>query len=94
MNLAAGLVTAGADLAILYTVSNLAGPDCVPEYAALNSTISGFRGLLGPFIGSVLVTLGWEYWGVFLLSAGLSLAGAVMLAFISKVVTVDGQVPH
>jgi MFS family permease len=91
---AAGLVTAGADLAILYTVSNLAGPDRVPEYAALNSTISGFRGLLGPFIGSVLVTLGWEYWGVFLLSAGLSLAGAIILAFISKVVTVDGQVPH
>jgi MFS family permease len=90
---AAGLVTAGADLAILYTVSNLAGPDRVPEYAALNSTISGFRGLLGPFIGSVLVSLGWEYWMVFLLSAGLSLAGAVMLAFISKVMTVDRQVP-
>lgn len=52
---AAGLVTAGADLAMLYTVSYLAGPERVPDYAALNSTISGFRGLLGPFIGSVLV---------------------------------------
>lgn len=76
---AAGLVTAGADVAILYTVSHLAGSERVPEYAALNSTISGFRGLLGPFLGSLLVSAGWAYWAVFLLSAGLTLAGAVML---------------
>jgi MFS family permease len=82
--IAAGLVTAGADLAILYTVSNLAGPERVPEYAALNSTISGFRGLLGPFIGSMLVSIGWSYGAVFILSAGLTLAGAGMLAFITK----------
>lgn len=80
----AGLVTAGADLAILYTVSNLAGPERVPEYAALNSIISGFRGLLGPLIGSMLVSIGWSYGAVFILSAGLTLAGAGMLAFITK----------
>ena len=48
-------IAAGADLATLYTVSHQAGPEHVPEYAALNSTISGFRGLLGPLLGSVLV---------------------------------------
>jgi MFS family permease len=77
--IAAGVVTAGADVAILYTVSHLAGAEHVPEYAALNSTISGFRGLLGPFLGSVLIASGWDYSAVFVLSAGLTLAGAVML---------------
>jgi hypothetical protein len=37
---------AGADLTILYTDSSLANPELVPDYAALNATISGFRGLL------------------------------------------------
>ena len=82
--IAAGLVTAGADLAILYTVSNLAGPEHVPAYAALNSTISGFRGLLGPLIGSLLVSIGWNYWAVFALSAFLTLAGAVVLVGAAK----------
>lgn len=82
--IAAGLVTAGADLAILYTVSNLAGPEHVPDYAALNSTTSGFRGLLGPFIGSMLVSVGWNYGAVFALSAFLTLAGAVVLYRVGK----------
>jgi MFS family permease len=82
--IAAGLVTAGADLAILYTVSSLAGLEHVPDYAALNATIAGLRGLLGPFIGAVLVSSGWDYWAVFALSAGLTLAGAAALAFIPK----------
>jgi len=81
---AAGLVTAGSDLAILYTVSSLAGPEHVPAYAALNSVISGFRGLFGPFLGSLLVLIGWHYWSVFALSAFLTLSGAVALAFITK----------
>jgi len=80
----AGLVTAGADLAILYTVSHLAGPDHVSDYASLNSVISGFRGLLGPFLGSLLVSIGWEYWKVLALSAALTLAGAAVLAFITN----------
>jgi MFS family permease len=82
--IAAGLVTAGADLAILYSVSNLAGPEHVPDYAALNSTTSGFRGLLGPFIGSMLVSVGWNYGAVFALSAFLTLAGAVVLYRVGK----------
>lgn len=82
--IAAGLVTAGADLAILYTISHLAGPDKTPDYAALNSTVAGLRGLLGPLLGSLLVRIGWPYWAVFLLSAGFTLAGAAALAFITK----------
>jgi MFS family permease len=83
--IAAGLVTAGADLAILYTVTYLAGPDRVPDYAALNATVAGFRGLLGPFIGLFLVSNGWPYWAVFLLSAGLTLTGALVLNVIKRI---------
>jgi MFS family permease len=82
--IAAGLVTAGADLAILYTVSNLAGQEHVSDYVALNSITSGFRGLLGPFIGSMLVSIGWNYGAVFVLSAFLTLAGAVVLYRVTK----------
>jgi MFS family permease len=82
--IAAGLVTAGADLAILYTVSSLAGPERVPDYAALNSTISGFRGILGPFIGSMLVLAGFRYAMVFTLSALLTLTGAAVLTRVTR----------
>lgn len=82
--IAAGLVTAGFDLAVLYTISYLAGVDRVPDYAALNSTIAGLRGLLGPFLGTLLVSIGWTYSAVFFLSAGLTIAGAVALAFTAR----------
>jgi len=80
--IAGGLVTAGADLTVLYTISYLAGPEQAPDYAALNSFIAGLRGLFGPFTGSLLVLLGWQYWEVFLLGIGLTLAGVTTLAYI------------
>jgi MFS family permease len=85
--IAVGLVTAGADLASLYAIIELAGPKRVPAYTAISSTVAGLRGLIGPFLGSVLVTIGWPYWAVFWLSAALTLAGAGVLFFIKKVNT-------
>ena len=82
--IAAGLVTAGADLGILYTISNLTGPELVADYAALNSTISGFRGLLGPFLCTLLISMGWRYTSVFILSAILMLASVIAMAYVSK----------
>jgi MFS family permease len=82
--IAAGLVTAGADLTILYTISQLAGPEKTPSYAALNSTVAGFRGLLGPLLGTFLISAGWQYWEVFILSACLTLAGALILSFSAR----------
>ena len=83
--IAAGLVTAGADLAIMNSVIELAGAKRVPSYWAITSTVSGLRGLLGPFIGSVLVKSGWPFWAVFLLSAGLTLAGSAALGLIKRI---------
>lgn len=81
---AAGLVTAGTDLAILYTVIHLAGPIRVPEYSALNATVYGLRGLLGPFLGSFLVRMGLPYWIIFGLSVMLTFIGAIVIAQVEK----------
>ena len=82
--IAAGLVTAGADLAIMYSVIQLAGPERVPSYWAITSTVAGLRGLLGPFIGSALVRAGWPLWTIFLLSVVLTLTAAAVLSLIRK----------
>lgn len=82
--IATGLVTAGADLAAMYSVIHLAGPERVPDYTALSSIATGFRGLLGPFIGSWLVQIGWPFWAVFALSAALTLAGAASLILVGR----------
>src|SRR6185503_8642302 len=82
--IAAGLVTAGADLAIMNSVIEMAGPERVPSYWAITSTVAGLRGLLGPFIGSALVKVGWPFWTIFLLSAVLTLSGAAVLSLVKK----------
>ena len=84
---AAGLVTAGMDLAIIYAVIELAGSERVAEYSALSATIYGLRGLLGPLIGSLLVRMGLPFWMVFAMSASLTLIGAVVLAQVVKIQT-------
>jgi predicted MFS family arabinose efflux permease len=86
---AAGLVTAGTDLAILYTVLSLAGADRVPGYSALNSTVYGLRGLLGPFIGSLLMQNGFPFWIILSMSVILTLAGSVMLSGVKKIDTLS-----
>ncbi len=82
--IAAGLVTAGFDLAVLYSIIELAGHQRVPDYVALNSTVSGLRGLIGPFLGSFLVSIGWPFWMVFVLGASFTLAGAGLMALVNK----------
>jgi MFS family permease len=79
---AAGLVAASSDLATLYTLIDLAGPAHAQEVTALNATFAGIRGLLGPFIGPLLVQAGWPLWSVFVLCSVLTVAGAGVLAFI------------
>jgi MFS family permease len=82
--MASGLVNAGTDLANLTTVMELAGPERVPETSALNSTFAGLRGLVGPFLGPLMVHAGWPLWSVIVLCALLAVAGAGILGFIPK----------
>jgi len=81
---AAGIVAAGADLTTLYTLIDLAGPDRVSEYTAINSTFAGIRGLVGPFVGPLLLAAGWPLSSIFLLCAALTVAGAGALVFIPR----------
>jgi MFS family permease len=81
---ASGLVNAGSDLASLYSLMDLAGPERVPETTALNSTFTGLRGLVGPFIGPLLVHAGWPLWMVLVLCAVLALAGAGFLQVLPR----------
>jgi DHA1 family inner membrane transport protein len=81
---AAGIVTAGSDLAGLTVLIDIAGPDRAPDYASLNATLTGARGLAGPFIGSFLIQLGWPLWTVLVLSIGLSLAGAAVMLLLAR----------
>ena len=55
---AQGIISAGIDLGLLNTALQLAEPDKVVEYAAVQATIVGIRGIIGPFIGVGLVHLG------------------------------------
>jgi DHA1 family inner membrane transport protein len=81
---AAGIVAAGADLAGLTALIELAGPERTPDYAALNSTLTGVRGLAGPFIGSFLIQFGWPLWAVLALSTALSVAGAAVMLLLAR----------
>ncbi len=85
--IAAGLVTAGADLALMYSVIHLAGAERVPSYWVVTSIVSGFRGLLGPFIGSLLIKIGWPLWSIFLLSVVLTVSGSIVLGLVKRVRT-------
>ena len=88
---AAGIVAAGADLAGLTALIDLAGPERTPDYAALNAILTGARGLAGPFIGSFLIEVGWPLWTVLALSTGLSLAGAAVMMLLARQHVARGQ---
>ncbi|MEZ4660618.1 MAG: hypothetical protein R2911_23935 [Caldilineaceae bacterium] len=72
-----GLINAGIQLA---------KPEQIPEYAAVQSTIVGVRGILVPHIGIGLIALGAPMNRVFVLSA-LLMASSVWLLGRVQVIT-------
>ncbi len=52
--IAQGIISAGVDLGLINTSISLAEPDKVVEYAAVQATVIGLRGLITPFIGAWL----------------------------------------
>ena len=69
--IAHGIITAGMDLGVISTGIELAGPDQVVEYSALQSTIIGLRGVVGPFVGIGLMNLGLSEPMIFAIGCGL-----------------------
>lgn len=64
--IAQGIISAGVDLGFVNTCIQLAEPDKVVEYAAIHTTVVGIRGLIGPFVGVLLVNGGVNEAWVFL----------------------------
>jgi MFS family permease len=77
--IAAGVVYSGVDLGFINALMQLADPERVSEYTALQSTIIGLRGMVGPFLGVGLLSLGLSNSAIFALSAGLALLAAGVL---------------
>nr|WP_255603231.1 MFS transporter [Oscillochloris sp. ZM17-4] len=80
--IAQGIISAGIDLGIISTGIELADPEQVAEYSALQATIIGVRGILGPFIGAALVGAGLSNRLVFALGAGLIAVAWVVLGLV------------
>jgi len=56
--IAQGIISAGVDLGLINTSISLAEPDKVVEYAAVQATVIGLRGMIAPFIGVWLLRVG------------------------------------
>jgi hypothetical protein len=74
--IAQGIISAGLDLGFVNTCIQLAESDKVVEYAAIQATVAGIRGMIGPFVGVMLVNMGMsEAWvftiGTLLVAASL-----------------------
>ena len=55
---ASGLVGAAVDLALINAAIQLARATHIQEYSALQSTVIGIRGMIGPFVGVALLRIG------------------------------------
>jgi len=78
--LAQGLAAGAVDLGFTSASIDFADPDHVYEYAALQRTVIGIRGLIGPFLGVWLSYLGVPVAWVFILGAVLLALGAVLVS--------------
>lgn len=82
--LAQGLAIGAIDLGFTSASLDFADPDHVYEYAALQRTVIGIRGLAGPFIGVGLVQLGMPTAWVFILGAVLFVLGAALVSGVQR----------
>lgn len=70
--IAQGIISAGIDLGLINTTIQLAEPEKLVEYAAVQATVIGIRGIIGPFVGVALVNVGVDQGVIFALGALLT----------------------
>jgi hypothetical protein len=86
---AQGILSAGVDLGLLNTCIQLADPDKVVEYAAIQATVVGVRGLVSPFIGVALVALGVDETVIFASGSALIVLSWGILGLVRIPLTPD-----
>jgi MFS family permease len=73
-----GVVNAGWDMGSINAGIQLADPERVTEYAAVQGTVVGVRGMLAPYLGVGLLGLGLPIHAIFVMSIVLIAIGWVM----------------
>jgi predicted MFS family arabinose efflux permease len=76
---AQGVISAGIDLGLISAGIELADPESVVEYSALQATIIGLRGMLAPFFGIALLSLGLPARLIFAIGCGFIVLGWLVL---------------
>ena len=86
---ARGMGMAGFELGRINAGIQLADPDRVTEYAAIQSTVVGLRGLLTPVVMMGLLRLGVPHSGIFLISAFVLALGWVSFGWVKAPLPAD-----
>ena len=82
---------AGFELGRINAGIQLADPDRVTEYAAIQSTVVGLRGLLTPVVMMGLLRLGVPHSGIFLISAFVLALGWVSFGWVKAPLPAGGR---
>lgn len=73
-----GIINAGWDMGLINAGIQLADPERVTEYAAVQGTVVGVRGMIVPYFSVGLLALGLPLTGIFLISIALMATAFVM----------------
>lgn len=73
-----GIINAGWDMGLITAGIQLADPERVTEYAAVQGTVVGVRGMIVPLVGVGLLQLGAPITSIFILSIGLMTTAWIM----------------
>lgn len=76
---ASGIAGAAVDLALINSAIQLARHGQIQEYSALQAMVIGVRGMIGPFIGVIMLRTGASPSAVFAVAAACSVMGALLL---------------
>lgn len=77
--IAVGLVSAGNELWITYSIIDLAAPNLLPEYTAICMMVIGARGLIAPLLGVLLLQIGLSEEYLLVVGAVLTVLAASVL---------------
>ena len=77
--IAFGLVIAGSELWITYSIIELSDPMFLPEYTAICMMVIGARGLVAPLLGVVLLRMGLSQTNLLVVGAVLTICAAAVL---------------